>query len=115
MLTAEEILEEIVGDLYDEFEDERPHMERIGEAFSIDGRSLIEEVHEWTGAIIEDEEVDTIGGWLFKELEGSPAKGRTRERNGYVFEVEESTRLRINRVKVYKQVKEQDEISEDEQ
>jgi CBS domain containing-hemolysin-like protein len=115
LLTAEEILEEIVGDLYDEFEDERPHMERIGEAFSIDGRSLIEEVHEWTGAIIEDEEVDTIGGWLFKELEGSPAKGKTRERNGYIFEVEESTRLRINRVKVYKQVKEQDEISEDEQ
>ncbi|KAF4325449.1 hypothetical protein G195_000917 [Phytophthora kernoviae 00238/432] len=102
LLTAEEILEEIVGDLYDEFEDERPHMERSGEAFSIDGRSLIEEVHEWTGAVIEDEEVDTIGGWLFKELEGSPVKGKTREQNGYVFEVEESTRLRITRVKVYK-------------
>ncbi|MCM3205451.1 hemolysin family protein [Paenibacillus illinoisensis] len=102
LLTAEEILEEIVGDLYDEFEDERPHMERSGDSFSIDGRSLIEEVHEWTGAIIDDEEVDTIGGWLFKELEGSPAKGKTREQNGYVFEVEESTRLRITRVKVYR-------------
>jgi CBS domain containing-hemolysin-like protein len=90
-------------------------MERIGDAFSIDGRSLIEEVHEWTGAIIEDEEVNTIGGWLFKELEGSPAKGRTRERNGYVFEVEESTRLRINRVKVYKQTRAEETSTEDEQ
>lgn len=115
LLTAEEILEEIVGDLYDEFEDERPHMERIGEAFSIDGRSLIEEVHEWTGAIIEDEEVDTIGGWLFKELEGSPVKGKTREQNGYVFEVEESTRLRITRVRVYRQPKESNADSQEEQ
>ena len=74
---------------------------------------MIEEVHEWTGAVIEDEEVDTIGGWLFKELEGSPTKGKTREANGYVFEVEESTRLRINRVKVYKKDKEQDVDSEE--
>lgn len=113
LLTAEEILEEIVGDLYDEFEDERPHMERSGDSFSIDGRSLIEEVHKWTGAIIEDEEVDTIGGWLFKELGGSPAKGKTRDLNGYVFEVEESTRLRITRVRVYKQSVPQDMNSEE--
>ncbi|MCM3173268.1 MULTISPECIES: hemolysin family protein [unclassified Paenibacillus] len=115
LLTAEEILEEIVGDLYDEFEDERPHMERNGDSFSIDGRSLIEEVHEWTGAVIEDDEVDTIGGWLFKELEGSPVKGKTRERNGYVFEVEEASRLRITRVKVYKRAITQDEDKPDNQ
>lgn len=62
--------------------------------------------------MIEDEDVDTIGGWLFKELEGSPAKGKIREQNGYVFEVEESTRLRINRVKVYKQMKDPDTSAE---
>ncbi len=76
LLTAEEILEEIVGDLYDEFEDERPSVEIKDNLISVDGRMLIEDVNDLTGVNIEDDEVDSIGGWLFKELEGSPVKGK---------------------------------------
>lgn len=101
LLTAEEILEEIVGDLHDEFEDERPEIEKLTEGvFSVDGRLLIEEVNELVGSEIEDEEVDSIGGWLFKELEGTPVKGKRKQVDRYLFEVEEASRLRITRVKV---------------
>lgn len=111
LLTAEEIIEEIVGDLHDEFEDERLEIENLAEGvYSVDGRLLIEEVNELIGIAIEDDEVDSIGGWLFKELEGAPVKGRKKEFEGTLFEVAESARLRITRVKITKRkIKEADE------
>lgn len=101
MLTAEEILEEIVGELYDEFEDdEREDVEVNGDVISVEGRMLIEDVNDLTGIVIEDDEVDSIGGWLFKELEGNPAKGKKVEVGNFIFQVEESSRLRITRVMI---------------
>ncbi|MEC0089387.1 hemolysin family protein [Paenibacillus macquariensis] len=101
ILTAEEILEEIVGDLYDEFEDdERENVEIDGDIISVKGRMLIEDVNDLTGVLIEDNEVDSIGGWLFKELEGSPTKGDHVQIGNFIFQVEESTRLRITRVMI---------------
>ncbi|MBU5344811.1 hemolysin family protein [Paenibacillus lautus] len=104
ILTAEKILEEIVGDLYDEFEDERPEIEVYDEYFSVDGRMLIEEVNDLTGLMIEEHNVDSIGGWLFKELEGNPVVGKKTTFDGVVFEVEESTRLRVTRVMIHQKL-----------
>lgn len=103
LLTAEEILEEIVGDLHDEFEDERPSVERNGDYISVEGRMLIEDVNDLTGVVIEDDEVDSIGGWLFKELEGNPSKGKQVVVGDVTFEVEESTRLRITRINIHRE------------
>ncbi|MNW47287.1 Magnesium and cobalt efflux protein CorC [compost metagenome] len=116
LLTAEEILEEIVGDLHDEFEDERSEIEKLSdEVYSVDGRLRIEEVNDLVGSEIEDEEVDSIGGWLFKELEGTPAKGKRKQLDRFLFEVEEASRLRITRVKVIRLVVEEpdEEIEEE--
>ncbi|WP_138496278.1 hemolysin family protein [Paenibacillus pinistramenti] len=117
LLTAEEILEEIVGDLHDEFEDDRPEVEILGEGiFSVDGRLLIEEVNDLTGTTIEDEEVDSIGGWLFKELEGAPLKGKKVQQDNVVFEVAEAARLRITRVIIYRVAQSSEpELSEQEE
>lgn len=113
ILTAEKILEEIVGDLYDEFEDERPEVEVNGDMISVDGRMLIEHVNDLTGVVIEEQKVDSIGGWLFKELEGNPHKGKKIVFDGVVFEVEEATRLRITRVNIHKK-RAADQVSEPE-
>lgn len=114
LLTVEVILEEIVGDLHDEFEDERPEIEKLGEGvYSVDGRTLLEDVNDLMGIDIEDDEVDSVGGWLFKELEGAPAKGKKKVVDNVTFEVAESGRLRITRVKISKQ-KAPEPISEDE-
>ncbi|WP_410769800.1 hemolysin family protein [Fontibacillus sp. BL9] len=104
LLTVEVILEEIVGDLHDEFEDERPEVEKLGEGvYSVDGRMLLEDVNDLMGIDIEDDEVDSVGGWLFKELEGAPAKGKKKPFGNVIFEVAESGRLRITRVKISKE------------
>ncbi|MFC7681018.1 hemolysin family protein [Paenibacillus sp. GCM10028914] len=102
ILTAEKILEEIVGDLYDEFEDERPEVEINGDIISVDGRMLIEDVNDLVGTAIEEQKVDSIGGWLFKELEGSPMKGKKISFDGVIFEVEEATRLRVTRIIIHR-------------
>ena len=102
MLTAGTILEELVGEIQDEFDDELPAVVVKGELTSVDGRMLIEEVNDLLGLEIEDEEVDSIGGWLFNRMEGNIAKGKKVLHEGYVFEIALTERLRVQRVHIYK-------------
>ncbi|RED87793.1 hemolysin family protein [Cohnella phaseoli] len=102
MLTAETILEELVGELQDEFDDELPNVVIKGELTSVDGRMLIEDVNDLFGLDIEDDEVDSIGGWLFNHLEGTISKGQKVVHEGYVFEIAQTERLRVQRVHIYK-------------
>ncbi len=107
MLTAETILEEIVGEIHDEFDDELPTVVVKGELTSVDGRMLIEDVNDLLGLDIEDEEVDSIGGWLFNHLEGNISRGQKVLHENYVFEIAQTERLRVQRVHIYKGVREE--------
>ena len=62
----EDILEEIVGEIRDEFDsDEIPVIRKINENhFIFDAKVLVEDVNDLLGTHIYDEEIDTIGGWL---------------------------------------------------
>jgi CBS domain containing-hemolysin-like protein len=101
LLTTEDILEEIVGELLDEFdEDERPEMEVKGDVTYVDGRMLLEDLNEALQLEIEDDEVDSIGGWLLKRLEGAVAKGSRIVHGRHEFEVAEAERLRVVRVAI---------------
>ncbi len=110
MLTTESILEEIVGEIHDEFDTELPSIVVKGDITSVDGRMLIEDVNDMFNLDIEDDDVDSIGGWLFTRLEGDPVKGKKIEQDGYIFEVAESERIRVLRVNIYRnKVKEPNE------
>ncbi|SFS99566.1 MULTISPECIES: hemolysin family protein [Paenibacillus] len=111
MLTTESILEEIVGEIHDEFDNQQPNIVVKGDVTSVDGRMLIEEINDMFNLDIEDEDVDTIGGWLFTQLEGNPDKGKKIVVDDFAFEVAESERLRVLRVFIYR-VKKQTEQSE---
>ncbi|TXK75867.1 hemolysin family protein [Paenibacillus sp. N3.4] len=104
LLTLEDILEEIVGELHDEFDDidERPGVEVKEKYTSVDGRVLIEDLNDMLDLDIEDDDVDSIGGWLFKKLEGAPVKGKSIEFGNHIFEVSEVDRLRIMRIHIIK-------------
>ncbi|MCQ6558582.1 hemolysin family protein [Paenibacillus mendelii] len=102
MLTVELILEEIVGEIHDEFDNDQPAVVVKGDITSVDARMLIEEVNDLFHLDIEDEDVDSIGGWLFTRLEGNPVKGKKVEYDDYVFEVAESAKLRVLRVHIYR-------------
>ncbi|MBN3553355.1 HlyC/CorC family transporter [Fictibacillus nanhaiensis] len=69
LVTVEDILEEIVGEIRDEFdEDEVPDVKKVDENRTIlDGKVLISEVNDLFGLSINDEDVDTIGGWILSE------------------------------------------------
>lgn len=101
LLTTEDILEEIVGEIHDEFDiSERSEVEKLGEIYSVDGRVLLEELNDLLGLGIQDDEVDSIGGWMFKQLEGSINKGKKLEYCGFLYEITEAERLRILRVSI---------------
>ncbi|MDQ1003155.1 CBS domain containing-hemolysin-like protein [Neobacillus niacini] len=69
LVTVEDILEEIVGEIRDEFdEDEVPEINKISENKTVvDGKVLIDEVNDLFGLDIHDDEMDTIGGWILSE------------------------------------------------
>lgn len=71
LVTIEDILEEIVGDIRDEFdEDEIPEINCIDENRTmLDGKVLIEEVNHLFGLQINNNDVDTLGGWVLNELQ----------------------------------------------
>lgn len=103
LLALGDILEEIVGEMHDEFDiDERPGVEVKDKYTSVDGRVLIEDLNDMLDLDIEDDDVDSIGGWLFKKLEGAPVKGKRVAFGNHVFEVSEVDRLRIVRIHITK-------------
>ncbi|MBS2967996.1 HlyC/CorC family transporter [Metabacillus sp. KIGAM252] len=90
MVTAEDILEEIVGEIRDEFdEDEVAEIRKVGEQhYILDAKLLIEDVNDLLGTELENEEVDTIGGWfLTRNIDAK--SGSEIEEEGYLFRVHE--------------------------
>ncbi|MBQ6296366.1 MAG: HlyC/CorC family transporter [Selenomonadaceae bacterium] len=100
MVTIEDIVEEIVGDIQDEFdEEERPDAEKRDEnLYSVDAKMLLEELEDEFGIAIAEEDVDTVGGWLNDKLGGEPRVGQSAAFEGNTFYVEEVEGLRITRV-----------------
>ncbi|AZB41944.1 HlyC/CorC family transporter [Bacillus sp. FJAT-42376] len=90
MVTAEDILEEIVGEIRDEFdEDEVAEIRKVGEQhYILDAKLLIDDVNDLLGTELENEEVDTIGGW-FLTLNIDAESGSEIEEQGYLFRVHE--------------------------
>ncbi|WP_047153867.1 hemolysin family protein [Aneurinibacillus tyrosinisolvens] len=102
LVAMEDILEEIVGEIRDEFDtDERPPVEEIGENhFVLDNKLLLTEVEELTG-IEADPEFDTIGGWVAAHIP-EVEEGRQIEHEGWQFKVQETEGLQIKRIEIVK-------------
>ena len=100
IVTLEDILEEIVGEIRDEYdEDEAPPIQHVNEQHIIvDGKVLISEVKDLFGLHIEEDDVDIIGGWIMMqnhEIE----EGQHVEAEGYEFKVLEKTLTKLNVLK----------------
>jgi CBS domain containing-hemolysin-like protein len=102
MVTLEDIVEEIVGDIQDEFDNERPEIETKGDYLSVDGRTLIEEINDQLNLEIDDSEVDTIGGWIYSQLDEPPQVGMKVTHDDLDFEINEVDHLRIIRLNIHK-------------
>ena len=91
LVTIEDIIEEIVGDIQDEFdEDEIPEVQEIteGQHYIFDAKMLLAEVNDILGTTIEDEDIDTIGGW-FMTQHFDAVEGDSVTAHGYEFKIKE--------------------------
>lgn len=91
LVTIEDIIEEIVGEIQDEFdEDEVPEIQEIseGKQYILDAKMLLEEVNDLLGINIEDEDIDTLGGWFMTQFFDA-VEGDSLEMYGYEFKVKE--------------------------
>lgn len=105
MVTLEDIVEEIVGEIQDEFDEERPAIEQLNdEVYSVDGLLLIEAINDHFSLELDSEDYDTIGGWLYARLDILPPQvGDSVEYGEYTYIVEEIDNKRISRVQILRQ------------
>jgi CBS domain containing-hemolysin-like protein len=102
LVTLEDIMEEIVGEIQDEFDEERPDVEKRDEnTYSINGMMLIEEVNSLFGLNIPTDDYDTIGGWIYSQIENPPKENQfVVAEEGFRFTIEETDHLRVSRITV---------------
>lgn len=101
MLTLEDILEEIVGEIRDEFdEDEQPEIDQIGEhQYLINGRVLLRDLEERFGLTFEESaDIDTIGGWVHYKSVGEVQTGDTLTKENSLWTVTEMDNQQIKQV-----------------
>jgi putative hemolysin len=103
LLTMEDLLEEIVGEIHDEYDVEEPEFEATPEGdVLIDGGAAISEVNERFGLEIPDEDFDTIGGYIFGVLGRVAEPGDVVETAGErVFTVEEMEDRRVVLIRLH--------------
>jgi CBS domain containing-hemolysin-like protein len=103
LVTVEDILEEIVGEIRDEFdEDEVPEIRKLNENhFILDAKLLIEDANHLLGTNLSHEEMDTIGGWFLTQ-NFDVHIGTEIEYDGYIFKVHESDDHHIQYLEVKK-------------
>jgi len=101
LVTVEDLLEEIVGEIMDEHEALAAELEPLGDgSFRLDGRAHIELLDELFNVEIEDPEYETVAGLIFSELGYVPQVGELVETHGLRFTVEAVDDRRIQTVRV---------------
>ncbi|RKD76030.1 CBS domain containing-hemolysin-like protein [Sinobaca qinghaiensis] len=103
LVTAEDIIEEIVGEIQDEFDmEEHALVEKLGEDhYKIDGKVLIEEINELLAVDIMAEDVDTIGGWVFSQKYDVAEQDRLLFQE-WIFQVNEMDNHQIKTIEIRK-------------
>lgn len=103
LVTVEDLLEEIVGDMMDEYDVEEPMVVIIDENTVIaDARTPIDEINEQMGLALPEEEFDTIGGLVFGLFGKPPHQGEKIGYDGIDLVVEKTDGHRIEKVKIVK-------------
>jgi CBS domain containing-hemolysin-like protein len=99
LVTLEDLLEEIVGEVSDPFDRINPQIQSMPDGSSmIDGMALIEEVNEHMNLDLQDSDYDTIAGFVLGKLGRIPRVGDTVESHGVRLRVESMDGLRIARL-----------------
>ena len=106
--TLEDLLEEIVGEIEDEFDVPEEPVEQIGEdSYRVDGMFSIDDFNERFATDLPDEDFHTVGGFVFGQLGRAPERGDEVSHDGMRFDVLEVEGNRIEKIAVTFEVRPQ--------
>jgi putative hemolysin len=104
LVTIEDLLEEIVGEIQDEYDTEEPMVVRLSDDEArVDGRASVDELSELFDTNIEfedEDEYDTVGGLIYHRIGGIPSPGDRIEVDGLTLTVESTDGRRVGKVLV---------------
>lgn len=101
LVTIEDVLEEIVGDIQDEYDEEESLVQVIDSTTSIlDGKMALDDVNERMGLELPEDEADTIGGFVFSLLGHAATQGERTRWEDVEFSVEATDGRRITKVRL---------------
>ncbi|MEM7538785.1 MAG: hemolysin family protein [Chloroflexota bacterium] len=100
IVTLEDLVEELIGEIQDEFDEEeiQPIEELAPDLLRVRGDLLLDELNQLYDLALEHDEVDTVGGLVMDELEHVPEPGEQVSYGGATFTVETVDHLRVNTV-----------------
>ena len=113
LVTLEDLIEELVGEIVDEYDVEEPLVERQRDGtLRVDGRILISELNDIAGLELPEGDFDTVAGLVFDRFGRVPAVGEQTDADGYTLTVERVQARRITRVHVTAATPERSEETE---
>lgn len=101
IVTLEDVLEQIVGEIHDEFEEPKMEVQSLDDdRLLVDGNVLIADLRAEHEVEVPPNGSETIGGWILDEVGSIPERGSVIEREGYRLEVREMDGQRVRQVEI---------------
>ena len=101
LITIEDLVEVIVGDIEDEYDEEEDEIEVISSnEFLVEGSTKISDVNEVLGINLESEEFDSIGGYIIGYIKHIPEENEVIEVDGVKFNIESVDKNRIKKIRI---------------
>lgn len=101
VITVEDIVEEVVGEIADEFDPDNKYLTQLSEHdWLVDGRFSIDDAIELGWPIEDSEEYETVAGFVLETADGLPSPGDQFEVGGYVFRVQSMRGRRVSMLRV---------------
>lgn len=99
LVTLEDVLEQIVGEIHDEHEEPAPEVQPLGEdRFLVDGKVALADLRADYEIDLPTNGSDTVGGWITDKLGAIPEAGAAVEMDGYRLEVQEVVGQRVRKI-----------------
>ena len=114
LITLEDMLEEIVGEIRDEYDEdeEKSLVEMAPGEYSVEGAMKLDDLNDRLGLELESEDYDSVGGLVIGLLDHLPEEGEEVTDNGIRFVVESVDKNRIDRIKIVLPAKEEGDQEE---
>jgi putative hemolysin len=101
LVTIEDLVEEIVGEIVDEYDIVEEIFQQLGSnVYLVDGKISLDDLNDLLGAELTSEDYDTLGGYVYEQLDKIPSMGDTVSAQGFTFTVVGIKDRRVTKVKI---------------